>query len=120
VAAAFFDVMHTTPIWMPVYVGDYLGDTIGLSLSEHGAYFLSMMAYWRKGESLTARELRGICGKEIDRVSQFYTMESGRWHHKRIDIELEKSRKNMKNFQEKAAKMVQARRDAGQLPKKKK
>lgn len=51
--------MNKTPVWMPLYIGDYLGDTIGLSNSEHGAYLLSMMAYWRKGESLTPPELKG-------------------------------------------------------------
>lgn len=110
--------MNKTPIWMPLYIGDYLGDTVGLSLAEHGAYLLSLMAYWRKGESLTPRELKGICGKEIDRVCQFYVIESGRWHHKRIDSELDKAEKNMKNFQEKAMKMVEARRKLGQLPEK--
>lgn len=100
---------------MPLYIGDYLGDTVGLSLAEHGAYLLSMMAYWRKGESLTAKELRGICGKEIDRVCQFYTMENHRWHHKRIDVELEKSRQKMEQGRIKIDKMNQAR-IASRLP----
>lgn len=110
--------MNKTPIWMPLYIGDYLGDTIGMSNSEHGSYLLSMMSYWRKGESLTPVELKDICGKDIDRVCRFYVMEGGRWHHKRIDFELAIAENNMKKFQDKAAKMVEARRKLGQLPEK--
>ena len=78
--------------WMPLYIGDYMADTIGLTHAQHGAYFLSMMAYWKKGESLTSGELREICGREINRVCQYFTWEGTRWHHKRIDRELAKAR----------------------------
>jgi uncharacterized protein YdaU (DUF1376 family) len=103
-------------IWMPLYIGDYLADTIGLTNSEHGAYLLSMMKYWRKGESLTPKELREVCGKDIDRVCNFYTIESNRWHHKRIDQELATARKRSSIARVKSLKGVASRRDLGQLP----
>ena len=103
-------------IWMPLYVGDYMADTIGLTNSEHGSYLLSIMAYWRKGEALTAQELRSIAGKDTDRVAKFYIFCDNRWNHKRIDIELAKAREITLRQKEKALKGVAARRAKGQLP----
>lgn len=103
------------PIWMPLYIGDYMADTIGLTKSEHGSYLLSMMAYWKKGESLTSKELNAVCGRDVDRVSQFYIWCESRWHHKRIDAELRKANDKMNAAQAKARKMVEGRRKLGQL-----
>lgn len=107
---------NSVRIWMPIYIGDYLADTIGFSNSEHGAYFLSMLAYWRKGESLTERELSTITGKDFDRISEFFVFVDNRWHHKRIDIELVIANDKVLAMKAKAAKGVAARRAMGQLP----
>lgn len=105
--------MNRTSIWMPLYIGDYLADTIGLTLSEHGAYLLSLMKYWRKGEALTPSELQEVCGKEIDRVGRFYIMHHGRWHHKRVDEELVKAMARSKAAQANSRKGVMARLGKG-------
>lgn len=96
---------------MPFYIGDYLRDTVHLTLSQHGAYFKSILQYWSKGESLTDMELRGICRREFKVVSGFYVLEGGRWHHKRIDLELEKARKRSEVARENGRRGGMVRRD---------
>jgi uncharacterized protein YdaU (DUF1376 family) len=79
--------------WMPLYVGDYLGDTGHLTTAQHGAYLLLMMHYWRKGElpdddrqlsKITKLPLRTWC--EYRPILQDFFHEG--WQHKRIDAEL--------------------------------
>ena len=81
--------------WMPLYVGDYLGDTGHLTTAQHGAYLLLMMHYWRKGElpdddrqlaKITKLPLKTWCGYRSVLQDFFH---SG-WKHKRIDAELER------------------------------
>ena len=81
--------------WMPLYVGDYLGDTGHLTTAQHGAYLLLMMHYWRKGElpddnsqlaKITKLPLRTWC--DYHPVLQNFFHDG--WKHKRIDMELER------------------------------
>lgn len=102
--------MIKTDVWMPFYTGDYTRATVDLTHAEHGAYLLTMIAYWDNGESLPDRRFRAICGKEFERVHEFYSMVDGRWHHKRIDEELEKARQRRRSAQEKALKGVVAKK----------
>jgi uncharacterized protein YdaU (DUF1376 family) len=82
---------------MPLYIGDYLADTMHLSHSQHGIYMLLIMAYWRNGGALPddANQLSAIakCSasewrKHLPVISRFFHIENGSWFHKRIDAEL--------------------------------
>jgi uncharacterized protein YdaU (DUF1376 family) len=80
---------------MPLYVGDYLGDTGHLTTAQHGAYLLLMMHYWRKGELPDDdRQLSKITKLPPKTWSEYRPVlqqffHSG-WRHKRIDAELER------------------------------
>ena len=81
--------------WMPLYVGDYLADTGHLNTTQHGAYLLLMMHYWKKGElpdddkqlaAITKLPLR----LWLDSKETLQAFFDHGWHHKRIDEELGK------------------------------
>jgi uncharacterized protein YdaU (DUF1376 family) len=81
--------------WMPLYVGDYLGDTGHLTTTQHVAYLLLMMHYWRKGE--LPDDDRQLCKiaklplktwREYRATLQDFFHDG--WKHKRIDAELAK------------------------------
>lgn len=84
-------------IWMPLYIGDYLADTMHLTTENHGAYLLLIMAYWKNGGELPGAGVQAITRLSGDAWSNaqavlgnmFSIQESGNWKHDRIDRELE-------------------------------
>lgn len=87
--------MPKVDIWMPVFIGDYLGDTIELSAEEHGAYLLLLMHYWLKkgeiGDDIT--RLSRVCKVDEKTCSfilgYYFTHDEGNYRNKRADIEME-------------------------------
>ena len=86
--------------WMPLYIGDYLGDTMELDGPQHGAYLLLLMYYWRNGPlPLDDAKLAQIGRTDIrvwkktvgPVVRGFFHERDGRLHQKRVDRELAKA-----------------------------
>jgi uncharacterized protein YdaU (DUF1376 family) len=86
--------------WMPLYIGDYLADTMRLSTLQHGAYLLLLMEYWRSGplpdndEQLAAiakMDLRAWRAQAAAVRRFFLRGEDGLLHQKRADAELAKA-----------------------------
>lgn len=82
--------------WMPVYIGDWDGDTGHLDCEQDGAYFRIVRWYWRNGppkddDTILARIIR-MDLKRWRRIrpilAEFFTVAEGQWRHKRVDEEL--------------------------------
>lgn len=90
-------------IWMPIHIGDYLGETTHLTTVEHGVYFLLMLTYWKHGP-LPDDDKRLALIARLDvtqyvtlksQISPFFQIGGGFWRHKRLDEEIRKARRNM-------------------------
>lgn len=109
--------MSNASAWMPLYVGDYLGDTQRLTTEQHGAYLLLMLDYWRNGpppdddavlQQITKLD-KSAWKKHRPILSRMFQIESGAWNHKRIDRELNDARENAQRRSEKAKAGAKAR-----------
>ncbi len=107
-----------TDVWMPLWIGAYLADTMKLTTVQHGAYFLLLMAYWRERAPLKDDddELRSITKTERAEwrrmrpvLSPFFKVGEGVWWHKRVEEEMSKADNRSKAAKEKAQKGADAR-----------
>jgi uncharacterized protein YdaU (DUF1376 family) len=82
-----------TDIWMPVFLGDHLAETTHLTTTQHGAYFLLLMATWMAGGSLLDDDTRLAAIARMtpqewaahrDTLAEFFTVADGRWHHEAV------------------------------------
>tara|TARA_R110000782_G_scaffold218427_1_gene305813 strand:- start:29437 stop:30273 length:837 start_codon:yes stop_codon:yes gene_type:complete len=87
--------MSKTP-FMPLWVSDFLGDTLDLDATEIGAYMLLLMAQWnRDGESLPddVKKLQRVarCGRSWTKVwgniGRFFTTDENGIYSKRLRLE---------------------------------
>lgn len=86
--------------WMPLYVGDYIADTRGLSALEHGAYLLLIMEYWQTGrlpdDEVRLARIACVTDKEWRAIrSTLLKFFMPGWKHKRVEEEL--SRRDVKS-----------------------
>jgi uncharacterized protein YdaU (DUF1376 family) len=85
---------------MPLYIGDYMADTMRLSTLEHGAYLLLIMEYWRQGPlpdddralaSIAKLDTRAWSKTVGPVIRRYFTSRDGLLHHKRIEAERAKT-----------------------------
>lgn len=105
-------------VWMPLWIGAYLADTMKLTTIQHGAYFLLLIAYWRERGPLKDDddELRSVTKLERAEwkrirpvLSTFFKVGNGVWWHKRVEAEIAAADKRSKAAAEKASKAAEAR-----------
>ena len=96
---------------MPLYVADYLGDTQHLSLEQHGAYLLLLMAMWRSG---------GRLPNDPSKLSRIVRLSPARWARIADDVMAffdecggDITQGRLASEIEKAAKKSQVRSEAG-------
>ena len=87
----------STPPYVPIFVADYLGDTIELSIEEHGAYFLLLLTAWKQPSCDLPdddKKLSRICRVSLRKwkqirvtMEEFWTVEGGRWKNERLQKE---------------------------------
>lgn len=109
--------MAKTDIWMPLYIADYLADTMRLTTEQHGAYLLLIMDYWRNGPlpdgdaalaSITKLSLSSW-RKHRPALEKMFKVSGGEWRHKRIDEELQQAKENSNKYEQRARKAANKR-----------
>jgi uncharacterized protein YdaU (DUF1376 family) len=80
---------------MPVYIGDYLADTMHLSTEQHGAYLLLLFHLWRRGlvhdDDAALAQITGLSksawSNHRPALAAFFEIREGLWHHGRVERE---------------------------------
>jgi uncharacterized protein YdaU (DUF1376 family) len=84
-----------TDIWMPVFIGDYLADTMHLSTEQHGAYLLLLFHLWRRGtlpdDDGALAQITGLSRNAWSQtrpvLAEFFQIHDGLWRHGRVERE---------------------------------
>jgi len=80
---------------MPVFIGDYLADTMHLSTEQHGAYLLLLFHLWRRGslrdEDAVLAQISGLSESAWKQhrpvLAEFFRIDGGLWQHARVEKE---------------------------------
>ena len=117
--------MSKQDVWMPLYIGDYLRDTMGLSTREHGIYLLLILHYWvEKQLTDDMEELMYITKIEeqhrplLEKIlKKYFTHETDRFLYKRIDEELRRAKNISNRNRENGRKGGRPKKHTGKNPK---
>jgi uncharacterized protein YdaU (DUF1376 family) len=82
-------------IYMPLFIGDYLADTMHLSTEQHGAYLLLLFHLWRRGavpdDDTALAKITGLSRSSWANargvLAEFFRIENGFWQHGRVERE---------------------------------
>ena len=80
---------------MPVFIGDYLADTMHLTTEQHGAYLLLLFHLWRRGsprdDDAVLAKISGLGDHawKLHRpvLAEFFRIHDGLWQHGRVEKE---------------------------------
>lgn len=105
---------------MPLFIGDYLGDTQRLTTEQHGAYLLMIFDYWRNGplpdDDAALQQVTRLdrAGWKRNRPSleRFFEVSGGIWTHGRIEQEMANAVENKETRVAKAKAAAAARWNA--------
>lgn len=97
--------------WMPLYIGDWDGDTGHLDCEQDGAYGRLIRWYWRNGplpddDAALVRIMRMPLArwrKIRPIIAAFFQIADGVWRHKRQDEERDKWAKKRQGYIERSA-----------------
>lgn len=96
--------------WMPLYVADYLADTVDLDAAQSGVYLILLMITWRQSDCALPNDMKwikrslsaciaGMHGNQFNRLvppilDRFFALGSdGKFRNNRLTKEREKSEK---------------------------
>lgn len=108
---------------MPIYIGDYLGDTQRLTTEQHGAYLLLIFDYWRNGappdDDAVLQQITRLnpqaWKKHKATLRALFEVRDGVWTHKRIERERESAVENQGRRSAKARAAADARWNAASI-----
>lgn len=105
--------------WMPLYIGDYLRDTMHLTTEEHGAYLLLIFAAWERGNSLREPDLAAIVrlppkrwAAMRDKLAALFDVADACWTHRRVQRELDAAEGKSRKARESANERWKDKREA--------
>jgi uncharacterized protein YdaU (DUF1376 family) len=90
--------------WMPLYISDYLVDTMSLSTEQHGAYLLLLMAAWKADATLPndpaqLAQISRLTPQQWSRhepvLRTFFFVTAECWIHNRVRAELDMAKANV-------------------------